>query len=199
MKQILKFYLFHFIAAVLSVVVFLVIISFYLDSFTKHNEYIETPELIRLPLKDAVRLIESKKLKYTIIDSIYKPEEKPGIVIAQNPDPHSKVKENRTVYITITSFQPPKIEMPKLVDMSERQAVMIIKSYGLRLGKIIYEPSDCNGCVIKQMTGDKEIKAGDYVKKGSTIDIVVGKKDNLTLPSDNDTIKTKENPLDNFQ
>jgi len=189
MKQILKVYLLHFIAAFLSVFIFLIIISFYLDSFTKHNEYIETPELIRLPLKEAVRLIESKKLKYTVIDSIYKPGEKSGIVIAQNPDPHSKVKENRTIYITITSFYPPKIEMPKLVDMSERQAVMTIKSYDLKLGKIMYEPSDCNGCVIKQISNGKEIKAGEYINKGSIIDIVVGKKDNMVSPLHSDTIQ----------
>lgn len=196
MKQILKVYLFHFIAAVLSVLVFLIIISFYLDSFTRHNKYIETPYLIRLPLNDAIKLIESKKLKYSIVDSIYTPQDKPGIVIAQNPEPYSKVKENRNIYITITSFHPPKIQMPKLVDMSERQAIMVIKSYELKLGKITYEIADCNGCVIKQMSNGKEIKAGEYIKKGSIIDIVVGKKDNITPPSDSDTIKTNEHSLD---
>jgi beta-lactam-binding protein with PASTA domain len=66
---------------------------------------------------------------------------------------------------------------------------MTIKSYDLKLGKIMYEPSDCNGCVIKQISNGKEIKAGEYINKGSIIDIVVGKKDNIVSPLQSDTIQ----------
>lgn len=196
-KSILKIYLFHFIAAVLSVFLFLWIISIYLNTFTKHAQYIDTPDILHLPIKDAIKIIENKKLRYTIIDSIYKPELKPGIVIDQNPEPFTKVKENRNIYITITSFQPPRIQMPKLQDLSERQAIMLIKSYDLKLGKIIYQPSYCNGCVIQQLFNNKEIAPGEYIKKGSIIDIVVGQKENRNNLSINDTIKEKETSLSN--
>ncbi|MCX7729087.1 MAG: PASTA domain-containing protein, partial [Bacteroidia bacterium] len=73
MNKSLKVYLYHFIAAVFSVFVFLWIIAAYLKTFTKHNEYIATPQLIHLPLKEAVKVIEDKKLRYIIIDSIYHP------------------------------------------------------------------------------------------------------------------------------
>lgn len=198
-SQIIKIYLLHFAGAVLSVILFLWFISLYLNTYTKHGEYIETPNVLKLSLKDAIKIIESKKLRYTIIDSIFNPDEKPGIVISQNPEPSFKVKENRTVYLVITSFLPPKIQMPKLVDMSERQAIMTINSYNLKLGKIIYEPSYCNGCVIMQLHKNKEIKPGEKINKGSVIDIVVGIKGNASITSPEDTIKTEENSLNEFE
>lgn len=179
-KRVQTTYLLHFVAAVSSLIIFLWLISIYLDAYTLHGKYIDTPNLIHLPLKDAIQIIESKKLRYKIIDSIYQPKEKPGVVISQNPDTNTKVKENRTIYLTISSFQPPSIEMPKLVDLSERQAIMILSSYGLKLGKIIYEPSYCNGCVVKQLYNHQEILPGKYIKKGSIIDLVVGQKNNFT-------------------
>lgn len=199
-KQIIKIYSLHFIAAVISVFIFLWIISKYLNSFTKHGEYIETPNVLKLPLKQAIQLIENKKLRHTIIDSIYHADEKPGIVLSQNPEPHFKVKENRNIYIVISSFLPPPIQMPKLVDMSERQAAMVLKSYDLKLGKIIYELSYCNGCVVKQLYNGKEIKPGEYIKKGSKINLVVGQKgQSVQMFNTADTINTESNSLDNLK
>ncbi len=192
----LKIYLWHFVAAVFSLILFLWSISAYLDNYTRHGEYIPTPNVLKLPLKKAEQTIASKKLNYTIVDSIYKPEEPAGIVLSQNPEPNVPVKENRTIYLTITSFQPPSIEMPKLVDLSERQAIMILKSYDLKLGKIIYEYSYCNGCVVKQLYKNKEIQPGQYIKKGSTIQLVVGQKENTFNKTSADTINTNTSSLE---
>ncbi|GIV27360.1 MAG: hypothetical protein KatS3mg027_1174 [Bacteroidia bacterium] len=198
-KSIIKIYLFHFFAAILLLFFFLYGITLYLNSYTNHNQYISTPNVLHLPLSKAQQLILSKKLRYTIIDSIYKPEEEPGIVIAQNPEPNTPVKENRNIYLTITSFQPPSIEMPKLVDLSERQAIMILKSYELKLGKIIYEPSYCNGCVVKQLYNKQEIPPGKYIKKGSKIDLIIGQKNNLNTTTDSSTINTSTNSLNDTE
>jgi len=194
--SVLKVYFIHFVLAVISVFLFLWAISYYLDIYTNHNKYIPTPNVIKLPINEASKIITSKKLRYLIIDSIYKPEEKPGIVIAQNPEPFTNVKENRIIYLTITTYLPPSVQMPKLIDLSERQATMILSSYDLKLGKIIYEPSYCNGCVIKQLYKNKPIEPGTYIKKGSVVDIVVGTKGAINLPQINDTINSDENPLE---
>ncbi len=180
-KNILKTYLVHLLLAILSVVLFLFGISAYLDSYTKHGKYINTPNLIGVSLQQANVIIQNKHLRYSIIDSIYVPEKKPGIILSQNPEPNTKVKENRNIYLTITSFQPPTIEMPKLVDLSERQAVTVLKGYDLKLGKIIYELSYCNGCVVAQLYKGKKIQPGEKIKKNSVIDIVVGQKENKAL------------------
>lgn len=186
----LKIYLFHLIAAILSVFLFLWLISYYLELYTKHNKYIQTPNVLHLPIQKAITLIQSKHLRYNIIDSIYQPNQQPGIVITQNPEPNTYVKENRSIYLTITSFLPPEVEMPKLIDMSERQAIITLNSYNLKLGKIHYEPSYCNGCVVNQLYQNKPIEPGKPIRKGSKIDLVVGKKGYSDQTSTPDTIST---------
>ena len=108
-----------------------------------------------------------------------------GVVIKQDPEAKSLVKHNRIIYLYVTSTQPPQMAMPKLVDRSTRQAVFMIESYGLKVGKITEIAGDCKGCVLKQFYNGKEIAPGDVIKKGSKIDLAVGKKgDEYVAPAD---------------
>jgi beta-lactam-binding protein with PASTA domain len=80
---------------------------------------------------------------------------------------------------------PPQIEMPKLVDRSVRQAVGMIESYGLK-ATIKYVSDACKNCVIRQLFKGKEIAPGTAVKKGSVIELQVGKGTNnetISLPN----------------
>lgn len=194
-KFIIKTYLLHFAAAIFSVIIFLWFISFYLDSYTKHLEYIPTPNVLNQKISEASKILEQKKLKYLIIDSVYNPKAKPGVVLSQNPLPLVNVKENRTIYLTISSFLPPGVEMPKLVDLSERQAIMLLKTCDLKVGKIYYEHSYCNGCVVKQLYHNKEIKAGENIRKGSVIDLIVGTKESIPVELQ-DTINSSSNAFE---
>jgi beta-lactam-binding protein with PASTA domain len=126
---------------------------------------------------------------FVIIDSIYDPKEKSGIVIKQDPEAKSLVKHNRIIYLYVTSTQAPQIAMPKLVDRSTRQAVFMIESYGLKVGKVTEITGDCKGCVLKQYFNGKEITPGEPIKKGSKIDLAVGKKEDVyTTPSDSSNV-----------
>ena len=98
-------------------------------------------------------------------------------MIKQDPEAKSMVKHNRIIYLYVTSTQAPQMAMPKLVDRSTRQAVFMIESYGLKVGKITEIAGDCKGCVLKQYFNGKEIMPGDAIKKGSKIDLSVGKKE----------------------
>jgi beta-lactam-binding protein with PASTA domain len=89
---------------------------------------------------------------------------------------------------------PPKISMPKLVDRSERQAKMILSSYGLKIGKITEKSADCNGCVLAQLFDGKEINPGELVKKGSLINLVIGRKDYYYTGTNSDSTQTQDTP-----
>src|ERR1700739_4047090 len=81
---------------------------------------------------------------------------------------------------------PPQIEMPKLVDRSLRQAIAMIESYGLKAGEPKFVADACKNCVIKQFYKGKEIAAGTNIKKGSRIDLWVGKgstAETISLPN----------------
>ncbi len=180
-----KLFLKHLLFSLLSLVVFLWILSKLLHLYTDHGKIAEVPDFKGKSIQELDAFIVDKKVSYIIIDSIYNPEEKPGIVIKQDPEPKSTVKHNRTIYLYVTSMLPPQIAMPKLVDRSRRQALLMIESYGLKVGKITEVKGDCVGCILRQLFKGKEIIPGEPIKKGSEIDLEIGKQeDRLITPAD---------------
>lgn len=190
----------HFALAIISLIVFLWILFKLLGVYTHHGETAEVPDFKGKKISELDRFIEGKNVRYTIIDSIYDPQEMPGIVIKQDPEAKSQVKHNRKIYLYVTSTQAPQIAMPKLVDRSTRQAVLMIESYWLKEGRVTEIPGDCKGCGMKQFFEGKEITPGTAVKKGSKIDLAVGKKENglyLSASDSTDTDNTNTEP--NFE
>lgn len=167
----------HFGLACLSVFIVLFCFIKYLSSYTDHGEFVEVPDFNEKRMTELGVFVQGKGVNYLIIDSIYDPTKAPGIVIKQDPSPKSKVKHNRNIYLYVTSMVAPQIEMPKLVDRSERQAKQMIISYGLKLGSVKTRPADCNGCVVEQLFEGKNIEQGKMIKKGSKISLVVGVRD----------------------
>jgi beta-lactam-binding protein with PASTA domain len=160
-----------------ALIVFLIIVFAvmrWLDSYTKHGETITVPDLRGMSIEQVQRHLTSKNLRFAVLDSLYDKNQKPASVLDQNPKPGSKVKENRTIYITVNAFNPPKFKMPNLVDKSLRQAMMEIESYGLKVGELKYVPDIAQNAVLKQLVNGKEIKPGELVAKGTAIDLILG-------------------------
>ncbi len=147
----------------------------YMGSYTQHGEVVKVPDFSGQAISGLDKFIMGKHIKYEIIDSVYAPNEKSGIVIRQEPEKDFEVKHNRTIYLYVTSILPPQMVMPKLVDRSLRQATAMIESYGLKLGRLQYVNDACSNCILKQLHKGKEITAGTHIKKGSVIDLEVGK------------------------
>lgn len=149
----------------------------WLSSYTNHGEFVTVPDFKGQKIADLNAFVNGKDVAYLIIDSLYDPKEKPGLVMRQEPEANSKVKHNRTVYLYVTGMVAPQIAMPKLIDRSERQARLILVTYGLKVGKVSERRADCNGCVLSQLVKGKEIEPGAAVKKGSAVELIVGRKD----------------------
>lgn len=153
--------------------------------YTKHGVTVPVPDFTGQPVFGLDEFVADKKVRYQIIDSIYDPKEKPGTILRQDPEKETQVKENRVIYLYVTSVLPPLIEMPKLVDRSLRQAIAMIESYGLQANPPTYVADACKNCVLKQLHNGKEIAPGTKLKKGSRIDLVIGKgttSETVTLP-----------------
>lgn len=192
-----KLFLKHFALSVVSLGIVLWILFKLLAVYTHHGETAEVPDFKGKTIAELDKFVADKNVGYTIIDSIYNPEEKPGIVIKQDPEPKSLVKHNRMIYLYVTSTQAPQMAMPKLVDRSTRQALFMIESYGLKVGKITEVAGDCKGCVLKQFFNGKEIMPGDAIKKGSKIDLTVGKKEDNYMTAPTDSSATTNDPEQN--
>jgi eukaryotic-like serine/threonine-protein kinase len=151
------------------------IIIKWLGSYTSHGETLAVPDFSGVKISELDKFVSDKKVRYLIIDSIYDLKSPPGVVVKQEPEPNELVKEDRTIYLYVTSILPPSIEMPKLVDRSLRQAAAMIITYGLKMGKQTYRADQCANCILEQWVKGKKIEPGTTIPKGTVIDLVVGK------------------------
>jgi eukaryotic-like serine/threonine-protein kinase len=172
-----KQFFLHFALAGVSVLIVLFCLVKYLSSYTDHGEFVEVPDFNEKKVAELNGFIEGKGVNFLIIDSLFDPTKEPGMVIKQDPAPKSKVKHNRNIYLYVTSRVAPQIQMPKLMDRSERQARQMIISYGLKVGSVTTKPADCNGCVIEQLFEGKPIEPGQMIKKGSKVSLIVGSRE----------------------
>lgn len=191
-----KQFFIHFAIILTTIFIAFFCLIKWLSSYTNHGDFVEVPDFKGQQTATLNSFVNNKDVSYQIIDSIYDPKEKPGTVIRQEPEAKSKVKHNRTIYLYVTGMVAPKIEMPKLIDRSERQARLILQAYGLKVGPVTEKQADCNGCVISQTIDGKEIEPGTAIKKGSKVSLVVGVKDSYYNSNPGDTASVQEPNFD---
>jgi len=163
----------NLIAALVGLVVFFLVIVFSLRQYTRHNESVLVPELKGLMIDDAIKQLQAQGFEYDM-DSVYQMDAKPGLVIEQDPDPKTKVKKNRTLYLTIITRTAPEVAFPELVEKTFVEARAILNSYGLRLGDTTYIPDIARDVVLDVKFGGERLNPGRPIPKGSTIDLVLG-------------------------
>jgi len=165
---------------VLFYLVVVMVTVFYLDAHTNNGQTIEVPNLIGKPVRVIGAELEALDLTYEVLDSIYDPSKPEGTILDQNPDPTSisnvYVKEGRIIKVRV-SKKTRLIEMPSLIDKSQRFAESILKNRGLKY-RIEYKPTnESNGAVMNQLYKGEFIKDGTRIPIGSTITLVVGRKE----------------------
>lgn len=169
-----KVFLINFLIIVIVILTAIWGIFQYLNSYTLNGKTISVPLVEGLSISEAQATLKGKNLRYQILDSIYVENSEKGVVLEQQPLADELVKQNRTIYITVSKVIPPKINLPDVIDMSLRLASAKIESYGLKVGKLSYFPSECINCVIEAKIKNKTIQAGEQIAKGSIIDLVLG-------------------------
>jgi hypothetical protein len=142
--------------------------------YTRHGKGFEAPDFAGLTEKQCKHLIEDNELRYDIIDSVYIGEEPPGVVIEQTPNAGSTVKKNRTIFFTINSWTAEKVQVPDVIDYSVRNARVMLESFGLEVGDLIYVPSEYTNLVLGQHYKGKPIEPGTPLERGDIIDLIVG-------------------------
>ena len=165
----------HFIVSLLLGCLILWLSFKWLDSYTHHGEAITVPDFSHIKIEELDRFIADKNLKYHIIDSVFNAKVPAGVVIKQDPEKKSLVKQNRIIYLTVSAKLPPLVKMPSLVDASLRQALALLEAYGLKAGKREYRQDACVNCVLEQSIKGKKIEVGKMIPKGSVINLVLGK------------------------
>jgi len=169
-----KSFLTHVAIAIIVVLLGIWILLKFIDGYTHNGQTITVPSLSGLTPSEIEEVLQDKNLRFEIIDSVYVEKSEKGVVLDQFPAADDLVKENRTIYVTVSKIIPPKIAIPDVVDMSQRLAVAKLESYGLKVGRLDYTPSECLNCVVKLSMRGKEVHPNDLVDKGSTIHLTLG-------------------------
>jgi beta-lactam-binding protein with PASTA domain len=178
---------FKHLTIAIAIVVLLVFLTLKgLKHYTNHGISYPVPNLTGLTINEAIESAQANMLKIEIIDSVYNKNFTPGTVVDQQPFANSNVKENRTIFLTINSMEQEKIALPKLTDISFRQAQVLIENSGLFIENISYKPSEYNDLVLEVQQDSLEIFEGEKIIKGTSIDLIVGRnKGNLKTPLPN--------------
>lgn len=186
MNQLLKIISANILAIVIVLVILFSVTSMVLNNTTRHGESLTVPDITGLSIDDAMSILTAKNLKFIITDSLFFEDKPKNSVLDQNPSPQSKVKEGRVVYLTLNSNKAPLVTMPNLIDVSLRQAQVLLQSVGLKSGKLIYKPDIAQNVVLEQLYGNSPSVAGSKIPKGSVIDLVLGDglgQGNISLPN----------------
>jgi beta-lactam-binding protein with PASTA domain len=161
--------------AVVILVGLVIVLLIWMNIYTRHGQARSVPDFHGLTLEQTIKLAKKSKLKYQILDSVYTSAVGPGCIAGQNPLPGYKVKKWRKINLSINAVNPEMIVVPDLVGLPKRQAIALIESTGLEVGQRYYIPDLSVDFVLKQMYKGQEIKPGESIRKGSIIDLVLGK------------------------
>ncbi len=147
---------------------------YWLNHYTRHGDTRHVPDLRGSGLEEAVELLAKRDLKALVIDSIYNPELPRGSVVEQDPEAGKDVKPDRKIYLVVNASQPKMIDMPRLIDLSKRQAISIMEVVGLKVEELRYEPDPCTDCVLDQLYRGEHIEPETRIRRGEPITLVLG-------------------------
>jgi beta-lactam-binding protein with PASTA domain len=164
----------NILAGFIFLVVLLLLFLGSLDIITHHGKTMKIPAVVGLSIDQARKTLESQGFEIQIQDSIYDDTIPPLQVIKQFPDADNLVKVNRTVYLTINRALAPEVDMPNLLSMTFRNAEMVLRRYGLKLGDTLFKPDFARNSVLDQQYKGESIKPGTKIQQGSEITLVLG-------------------------
>lgn len=156
--------------------IFLLLFGFLwsLGFVTKHGKTLTIPSVMGVSLAEAQSTLENRGFEIEIQDSVFVDTAAPLSVLRQFPEADAVVKENRTVYLTISRAIAPTIDMPNLEGMSFRNAEMVLRQYGLKLEDTVFKPDFAKNAVLEQQYNEQRIKPGTKIRMGSGIVLVLG-------------------------
>jgi len=99
---------------VLSLCLILWLVFYWLDHYTRHGQQLLLPDYIDKPLELAEQDASDRTFAIVVTDSVFITDEDGGIITRQNPKGGSKVKEGRTIYVTITKYLAEKVKVSAL-------------------------------------------------------------------------------------
>ncbi|MFS4469466.1 PASTA domain-containing protein [Maribacter sp. 2210JD10-5] len=162
------------LALVVTVVLVFAVLQ-WLKNSTNHGEFVEVPDFSKLSVMDMRKSVEKAGLRYEVLDSAnYDPDYPRFSIIEQDPAAGTKVKTNRKIYFTVNPSGYKKVTVPKIIQVTKRNASSMLRAVGLDVQRVTYIDQLGKDMVYYVKYKGKDIKPGDKLPKTSKIELICG-------------------------
>ncbi len=161
-----------------SILIILFFFYGFLPWFTDHGHVIIVPDLKGMNENEVKEITEGLALRYEILDSAYSEKDEPNTIISQNPVANFEVKENRTIYVTINTSEPPKItftaeNLAQIISKDITSAKITLENLGLKVGTPTYIDGEYKDLVINLMIDNQKVMEETTFYKGTVATLIV--------------------------
>ena len=179
-----RFFWINIIAMVVVAVLIVVGTLKGLDIYTRHGEAVIVPDVKGMSVSEAEKMFRNHGLTCVVSDSSYVKNKPSGIILDLNPSVGQKVKEGRTIYLTINTLSTPLSVVPDVADNSsvrQAQAKLIAAGFKLTENRMVSGEKDWVYGVKYQ---GRMLAIDEKVPMGATLTLMVGNGDREVLESD---------------
>ncbi len=161
--------------AFVVLLVFVFVVLRWLNSSTNHGDFVVVPDLAKLTVTEMRDVVDEASLRFEVLDSAnYNPDYPRFSVIEQNPPAGNKVKENRKVYVTVNPSGYKKVSVPKIIQVTRRNATAKLRAIGLDVQRVTYIDEFGKDMVYRIKYKGKYIEEGYKLPKTSKIELICG-------------------------
>lgn len=162
----------------------------WLDVYTRHGEAVLVPDVKGMGVAEAEKMFRNRGLTCVVSDSSYVKTLPAGCILDYTPAAGQKVKEGRTIYLTINTMSIPLRAVPDVADNSSlRQAEARILASGFKLAEIEYISGEKDWVYGVKYKG-RELATGAKAPEGAVLTLVVGDGGGLELEEDSPEVTT---------
>jgi len=157
----------------------------WLEHHTNHGQEIPVPNIVNKSIHDAVKILDDTGLEYEVDSANYNPKYRPFQVLQVYPAPGSRVKDGRTVHLTVNPRTWAPIAVPDVINKYSGLAFQRLDQVGLKIGDTIYEPSIQKDALLRILYKGNAVNPGARLPRFSIIDVVVGSGPmrNISIPN----------------
>lgn len=145
------------------------------------EQKIEVPSLIGKSVREARLTLEKYGLRLGNIEYDFSDDIPEGAILSQSISEKASVPTGTSISVVVSlGNAESKTQVPNLVGLPLSKVEQVLNGVGLRLGKVIYEPS---ANILPNTVIEQYPRAGFYIPKGSNVDVFVAKE--LTVKEQN--------------
>ena len=161
--------------AILASVLLCILVLRWLKNTTNHGEFVEVPNFSKMSVMEMREAAERSELRYEVLDSTnYNPDYPRFSILEQNPPAGTKVKRNRKIYFTVNPSGYKKVTIPKIIQVTRRNATSMLRAVGLDVERITYIDELGKDMVYQIKHKGKYVKPGDKLPKTSKLELECG-------------------------